>query len=923
MRALFRTLAMLCLYTVVVCVAQAQVGGRRAAQPPVDPAQAAQAYWIDRATLLIPRNRMIAGASYTLFSDAEAKLVISGSSVSGGSALPLTIGTELTSEQRLRYPALATNYGVIKLPQDLSAEKLLDLLRSQLQLGVRSADGQSTYTTGLQIAGVLDDLYAYNGTLGVVIRRAGASRDDWNDFPDDAAGAVKIKVWAPTARTMRLLLFEKPDEQAPTLTVAMHEHAGVWVAMLDPRWIGKYYLFDETVYAPSKHAIVEHRVSDPYSIDLALNGTMSRLTDVEAEPNKPHGWATDASPKFARPNDLSIYELHVRDFSIDDRTVPPAHRGTYEAFTERRSDGMKHLRLLAQAGLKAVHLLPTFHFGGVNEDKTMWQTTADLTSFPPAGEQQQAAVAAIRSRDGFGWGYNPIHYLAPEGAYAVDPSNRVREYREMVMALHSTGLRVIQDVVFNHTSGTGEAADALLDKLVPGYYLRLDADGRVFTASCCSDTASEHRMMGKLQQDAIVWNAKHYRIDGFRFDLMGFTFVENLAGIRQALNRLTLKQDGVDGLQIYLYGEGWEFGEIAHNALGISATQQNLYGTGVGSFNDRLRDGMRGGGATGEPRPQGFATGLFTDPSEYTAGKFTAADQRRSLLEEEDWIRIGMTGNLREFKLVDASGEERRGGEIRYHNSPTGYTAAPSESINYVSLHDNQDLFDIVQIKSAASDSAAMRERRAVLAMSVVALGQGIPLFMAGDDLLRSKSMDTDSYDSGDWFNRIDWSMQTNHWGQGLPMERQNSKDWSVERSLLENPALKPGSDLIRASAAAFQELLRIRYSSPLFRLPTAAEITQKVHFLNTGPGQIPGLIVMSIVDTSKGAGPYQRVVVVVNASIQEQSFSSDALRGPSLHLHPQQQHSADPVVRTAHADGQSNTLTVPALTTAVFVSER
>ena len=339
----------------------------------------------------------------------------------------------------------------------------------------------------------------------------------------------------------------------------------------------------------------------------------------------------------------------------------------------------------------------------------------------------------------------------------------------MVMALHGSGLRVIQDVVFNHTSGFGEQPNSVLDKIVPNYYNRLDNDGKLLTKSCCADTATEHFMMARLQQDAILWNARHYKIDGFRFDLMNFSFVADLHRIRQALDALTLEKDGVDEKRIYLYGEGWEFGETAHNALGVNATQMNLHGTDIGSFNDRLRDGVRGGDVGGDPRVQGFATGLFTDPSSYTEHAMTRSSQLQKLLQEEAWICAGLAGNLRGVHVPDATGESVPASQIDYNGHPAAYADNPDETINYVSVHDDRSLFDAIQLKASSADDIQVRVRRQILAMSVVALGQGIPFFMGADDLLRSKDMDSDSYDSGDWFNHIDWSGETSDWGIGLP----------------------------------------------------------------------------------------------------------------------------------------------------------
>jgi pullulanase len=703
----------------------------------------------------------------------------------------------------------------------------------------------------------------------------------------------------------------------------MKETNGVWKARGDNRWRGKYYLLDLKVYVPSKRAIVENVVTDPYSIDLALNGIKSRITDLASEENQPRGWDDERAPELASKNDLSIYELHIRDFSENDATVPADRRGTYMAFTEQHSNGMRHLRALADSGLKAVHLLPSFHFASINEDKTTWQTTPDLSVFPPDGQQQQAAVAAIQNADGFNWGYDPVHYFAPEGGYAVNPDNRVREYREMVHGLHRAGLRAIQDVVFNHTSAAGQAANSVLDQVVPGYYHRLDADGNQQNGSCCPDTASEHRMMEKLMIDAVVLNAREYKIDGFRFDLMSFHFVSNMQHIQQALNELTREKDGVDGRKIYLYGEGFDFGEVANNALGVNASQANLFGNGIGTFNDRIRDGIRGGSPFTDQRVQGFATGLFTGPSSFTNQNQPPSSQLSTLLQQTDWIQVGLAGNLRNWTFTDHSGNVVSGAQVNYNGQQAGYTASPVEAVNYCSVHDNQTLFDAVQLKSPLADNPATRVRRQLLAMSLVALGQGVAFFHAGDDLLRSKDMDANSFDSGDWFNKLDFSYQSNNWGTGLPIASQNQANWPIMQPLLANPALKPSPADIARSRDGFLELLQIRRSSGLFHLRTLNEVQANLHFLNIGPGQTPGLIVMKLDSNGGDFGRFAHIVVVFNANTTAKQFQSNQLTGLNLGLHAVQLSSSDSTVRQSSFDSNTGTVTVPALTTAVFVTER
>ncbi len=220
----------------------------------------------------------------------------------------------------------------------------------------------------------------------------------------------------------------------------------------------------------------------------------------------------------------------------------------------------------------------------------------------------------------------------PEGSYATDAdgSARVLEFRQMVQSLNQSGLRVVMDVVYNHTNSAGQNPNSILDKLVPGYYHRLNGDGVVLGESCCADTATEHAMMEKLMVDSVVLWARQYKVDGFRFDIMGFHLKSNMLKVRAALDALTLAKDGVDGRSIYLYGEAWNFGVMANNGRGVNAIQVNMAGTGIGSFSDRIRDAVRGGGPFSPRRDQGFATGLFTEPNGTFGG--SAADAKAELL---------------------------------------------------------------------------------------------------------------------------------------------------------------------------------------------------------------------------------------------------------------------------------------------------
>jgi len=473
-------------------------------------------------------------------------------------------------------------------------------------------------------------------------------------------------------------------------------------------------------------------------------------------------------------------------------------------------------------------------------------------------------------------------------------------------------------VVYNHTNSAGQNPNSILDKLVPGYYHRLNGDGVVLGESCCADTASEHAMMEKLMVDSLVLWARAYKVDGFRFDIMGFHLKSNLLKARAALDALTLGKDGVDGKSIYLYGEGWNFGVMANNGRGENAIQVNMAGTGIGSFSDRIRDAVRGGGPFSPRRDQGFATGLFVEPNGTFGG--SAADEKASLLRLTDLVRLGLAGNIADYGIVDRFGNTLTGRQVDYFGMPGAYGQLPSDTIQYIGVHDDPDWFDAMNLKLATNVPRADRVRMHRLGLSIVALSQGIPFFMAGDEILRSKSGDRNSYNSGDWFNRIDWTRKTNNWGVGLPPAEGNQDVWNILAPALADANLKPNASDIEGTYRHLLEMLLIRKTSGLFRLRSAAQIQKAVSFYNTGPDQVPGLIVERIVNTEKLCFPAAQAVVLVNATPQAQTFTEPSLRKQALILHPVQAISSDPVVRTSKYQYQTGTFTVPARTTAVFI---
>jgi pullulanase-type alpha-1,6-glucosidase len=464
------------------------------------------------------------------------------------------------------------------------------------------------------------------------------------------------------------------------------------------------------------------------------------------------------------------------------------------------------------------------------------------------------------------------------------------------------------DVVYNHTAASGQADTSVLDRIVPGYYQRLLADGSVADSTCCAGTAPENAMMGKLVVDSVVTWARQYKVDGFRFDLMGHHPKANILAVRKALDALTPVRDGVDGKKIILYGEGWNFGEAADDARFVQATQKNMAGTGIATFSDRARDAVRGGSPfDADPGVQGFASGLYTDPNTSTANG-TRDEQKARLLHYQDLIKVGLSGNLKSFAFTDTRGRQVQGGEVDYNGSPAGYADAPGDALAYVDAHDNETLFDALAYKLPQDTPAADRARMQVLAMATAVLSQGPALSQAGSDLLRSKSLDRNSFDSGDWFNALHWDCADgNGFGRGLPPAADNRSKWDDARPLL--TTVRVGCPDITAASAAYRDLLRIRTSEKAFSHATATEVQQRLSFPLSGEHETPGVITMRLGD----------LVVVLNATPQRQEQHLATLAGTPYHLHPVQATGSDETTKTASYNTGSGTFTVPARTVAVF----
>jgi pullulanase-type alpha-1,6-glucosidase len=867
----------------------------RSLGPELDPARQL-AVFVDRTTIALPARFAGLATGLSLVAAAGGGLRRAGDELIGEhTVIPLTPRAGgLFRWQSRKFPHLRA-YRAFAV-RELGEAALGYLLRGQLLLVGRDDEGRISLVTAVQLPGVLDDLYAEAADAEL-----GLTFGDDQDRP-------QLAVWAPTARTVELELSRTPSEAPKILPMDRDAVTGVWSIMGKRKWLGRYYRYRVEVWHPAAQQIVTTSVTDPYSVGLAVDSTHSLLIDLADPALMPPGWQTLRKPAPVAPARMQIGEVSVREFSIADRTLPENERGTYAAFTRPEAAGMRHLRSLADAGLTHLHLLPAFDFATVPDRRADQAVPAcDLASFPPDSPEQQKAVMAVADRDGFNWGYDPWHYTAPEGSFATDPAGatRVLEFRSMVAALNEAGLRVVMDVVYNHTMHDGLRRFSVLDRVVPGYYHRLLEDGTTAESSCCPNTATEHMMMSRLVIDSVLTWARDYKVDGFRFDLMGHHPRSNILQVRAGLDRLLPAEHGVDGRDIYVYGEGWNFGEVAYDARFAQATQVNMAGTGIGTFNDRLRDAVRGGGSFGDdPSVQGFATGL---------GAHTP-------LSAHDRIKVGLSGGLATYRFVTHSGAEQSGSQIDYNGSPSGYASAPGETVNYVDAHDNEILYDAMAFKLPRDTTPADRARHQILALSTVVLGQGVGFFALGSERLRSKSLDRNSFDSGDWFNQIRWDPGLgNGFGVGLPPAGDNEDKWPWARPLLADPGLVPPPEVIALAAERFRELLRVRRSSPVFGLPTADEVQRRLTFPLSGPGETPGVIVMCLDGT--GLDPrWRSVVTVFNATTDTTVQTVPSLAGVQLRPHPDLIASADPVLRSATAeDGR---LSVPPRSVAVFVAD-
>jgi pullulanase len=866
------------------------------------PAQTAHAIWFSSRLIRWPKTA--SDGRFRIYYSTQARLAANiGDAVTGADGhLTLTVhASTLNAAVSARFKYVEPGVTLSLAQRD--AIKLNSVLRAQTLLVREDASGRVLEATAMQTPGALDNLFKRDEAISDL----GVSLE---------AKRAQFRLWAPTAQRVSVCV-HKDGESPTTQSHLLRSSAasGAWSTRINSDLRGHYYTFLVDVFVNGV-GIVRNRVTDPYSVSLSVDSKRSFIADL----SDPALQVKNQSPlprakRVRHAADMSIYELHVRDFSMNDATVSAANRGKYRAFTELQSNGMKHLKALSDAGLTDIHFLPIFDFATVPESNC----AVPNVSGDAASESQQASIVASKDKDCYNWGYDPFHFNAPEGSYASnanDGARRIVELREMIEALRSIGLRVGMDVVYNHTSSSGQNEKSVLDRIVPGYYHRLSADGKVETSTCCDNTATEHMMMEKLMSDSVLLWAKHYKMDSFRFDLMGHQ-------PRAAMERLQRRLKVETGRDIQFIGEGWNFGEVENGKRFQQASQLSLNGTGIATFTDRGRDAARGGGygdnAEALVKNQGFLNGMHYDANASAEN----SQSRDALLRTADMIRVGLAGSIRNYSMKNYRDQIVTLEQIDYNGAPAGYVTQPSEVVNYVENHDNETLFDLNAYKLPLGTSTEDRARVQILGAALTAFSQGVAYFHAGIDVLRSKSMDRNSYDSGDWFNRLDWTYQDNYFATGLPRKDDNGSNWGVIEPRLRAANIKPSAKDIAWTRDAFRDLLRIRSSTSLFQLRSADEIKRRLTFLNTGSQQVPTVVAARLEGTNYPSANFKALVYVINVDKVSQQMLAPALKGKALALHPVLASAvgADQRIRLeASFDSSTGALNVPARSVSVFV---
>jgi pullulanase len=500
---------------------------------------------------------------------------------------------------------------------------------------------------------------------------------------------TEFMLWSPPAEAVAINLYEKGEGGSPTEVKEMEEtDEGLWYLKETGNIHGMYYTY--TVKIDGRWL---EETPGIYATAVGVNGKRAMVVDMEK--TNPEGWSEDRGPDMEHPNQAIIYELHVRDITIhpsSGSSIPGKFTGLVEEGTsgpEGTKTGIDHMKEL---GITHVHLLPSFDYYSVDE------TTLE--------------------KNDFNWGYDPQNYNVPEGSYSTDPYRaevRIGEFKKMVKGFHDNGIGVILDVVYNHTGGPNELSNFNLE--VPGYYYRQNPDGSYANASACgNETASERAMMRKYMVESVLFWAREYHLDGFRFDLMGIHDIETM-------NLLAKKLKEYDP-NILIYGEGWTAGDSPLPVNDRALKKHTYRMPNISAFSDDIRDGLKGS--------------VFED---HEAGFVNGAENL------EETVKFGIVGSI-EHDQVDAQA-------VNY--SDTAWAEQPWQAVSYVSCHDNHTLFDKLSISAESASPAEIRSMQ-MLANAIVLTSQGVPFLHAGVEMLRTKNGEHNSYNLPDSINQIDWN---------------------------------------------------------------------------------------------------------------------------------------------------------------------
>ena len=502
-----------------------------------------------------------------------------------------------------------------------------------------------------------------------------------------------LRVWAPVAEALHLRLYAAGTGGAATATYAMTKaEGGTWTYAL-PAGTAGFYTVQATIAGKT---LAE--VADPYAHAVGINGQRGAvLNPVLAQPP---GWPDDLRPALKQTTDIVIGEVHMRDLSMHPQSgirQKGKYLGAAQVGTRGPAGVSTGLDHLVELGLTHVHLLPTNDFASIDE-------------------------AAPASANRYNWGYDPLNYSVPEGSYATDaadPAVRIREFKQLVGNLHGQGLRVVLDVVYNHTSDAGRSA---FEQLVPGYYYRHNPDGTLSNATACgNEVASERPMVRKLIVESVAYWAREYHADGFRFDLMGVLDIETMRAVRVALDQ----QDH----SIFVYGEGWTAGPspLPEARRAVKANVGKL--DRIAAFGDELRDGVKGHYAR-QTEP-GFASG---QPG----------------LEES--VKFGIVAATPHPQLDYA--------KVNYSKAP--WATSPAQAINYVACHDDRVLWDKLTVANPGATEAELIQMD-LLSNVIVFTSQGVPFLPVGDEFLRTKGGSANSYNQPDSVNQLDWARKAKY----------------------------------------------------------------------------------------------------------------------------------------------------------------